>query len=230
MTIGIKGSRRYVLNVVNAHLDLDGTEQAILREHAVHGPVSAVLCEDKANGSAVIAHLKEKISGLVAVNPAGGKQGRMAAAVPEWQANNWYLDRTAAWTDAFITQITLFPRAKHDDIADTMSQAAVWLQANTYELGLIDYFKGIAAGTFKLPTERSKLAVVASASTTRIPKMEQAPSCCSSPLPIVIAGGQVRCNNCGLQRWPEGEKPTFSFGVSRNDVLSGRIHAQIRKS
>jgi hypothetical protein len=34
---------------------------------------------------------------------------------------------SAAWTEPFIEQITMFPNARNDDMADMMSQAAAWL-------------------------------------------------------------------------------------------------------
>jgi predicted phage terminase large subunit-like protein len=153
LTIGVKGSRRYVLNVVNAHLDLDATEQAILREQALHGPISATLIEDKANGPAIIAHLKEHVSGVIALNPEGGKLARMVAAAPEWQARDWFLDRTAAWKEPLLQQLTMFPNARHDDMCDAISQAAIWLQANTHVYGWLDYLKGITSGLIRYPDE-----------------------------------------------------------------------------
>ena len=65
--------RRYVRNVVNAHLDVSGTEDAIRAQHALYGPISAVLIEDKVNGSAVISFLKSNLSGVTVINPEGGK-------------------------------------------------------------------------------------------------------------------------------------------------------------
>ncbi len=85
-----------------------------------------MLVEDKANGPAVIQRLKANISGVVEVNPQGGKIARMFAVAPEWQAGDWFVDR-AAWTEAFVEQIVMFPRAKNDDMCDAMSQAAAWL-------------------------------------------------------------------------------------------------------
>ena len=49
--IGIKGRKRFVLNVVNQHLDAAATEAEIRRQRDVHRPVCAVLIEDRANGS-----------------------------------------------------------------------------------------------------------------------------------------------------------------------------------
>jgi predicted phage terminase large subunit-like protein len=128
--IGVKGRRRYVLNIVNSHLDAAATEAEIRRQRDVHPPIGIVLVEDKANGPAVIQRLKINVPGVIAINPQGGKDGRMYAVAGEWQAGDWYVDRNAAWTEGFIQQITMFPRAAHDDMADMMSQASCWLLQN----------------------------------------------------------------------------------------------------
>jgi predicted phage terminase large subunit-like protein len=64
---------------------------------------------------------------VIAINPEGGKTARMFAAAAEWQAGDWLVDRNAAWTEAFVEQITMFPNARNDDMCDAMSQAACWL-------------------------------------------------------------------------------------------------------
>lgn len=125
--IGVKGRRRYLLNVVNKHLDAAATEAEIRRQRELHAYISAVLIEDRANGTAVVQRLKANQSGIIPINPEGGKTARMQAVAAEWQAGDWYIDRNAAWAEAFVEQITLFPNAAHDDMVDMMSQAAVWL-------------------------------------------------------------------------------------------------------
>jgi predicted phage terminase large subunit-like protein len=125
--IGVKGRKRYLLNVVNAHLGMSATEAAIRGERQGHS-ISAVLVEDKANGTAVIERLRHNVPGVIPVNPQGGKLARFMAAAPEWEAGDWYVDRNAAWTEPLIQQLTTFPNAAHDDMADMMSQASIWLQ------------------------------------------------------------------------------------------------------
>ncbi len=127
--VGVKGRKRYLLNVVNAHLDSTATEEEILRQREIYKPVSAVLIEDKSNGSAVIKHLKKTIPGVIAINPEGGKASRVQAMAPEWQAGDWYVLRNAAWTEPLLTQLLMFPAAKHDDMVDAVSQASVHLQS-----------------------------------------------------------------------------------------------------
>lgn len=125
--IGVKGRKRFILDVVNEHLDCAGTELVIRRKREQYPNVTAILVEDKANGPAVVQRLKKNVSGVIEINPLGGKIARMYAAAPEWQAGDWYVDRTAAWTEPFITQITTFPNAANDDMADMMSQTSVYL-------------------------------------------------------------------------------------------------------
>ena len=127
IVIGVKGRKRYILNVVNQHLDAAATEAEIRRQRDAHRWVNAILVEDKANGPAVVQRLKINLTGVVEINPQGGKVARMFAAAAEWQAGDWFVDRNAAWSEPFIEQITLFPNAAHDDMADAMSQASAWL-------------------------------------------------------------------------------------------------------
>jgi predicted phage terminase large subunit-like protein len=130
LVIGVKGPRRYVLHAVNAHLDAGATEDEILRQHKTFTPVSAVLVEDAANGPAIIKRLQCNIPGVIAIRPEGGKFARMFASAPEWQAGNWFVKRAASWGEQLVEQIVMFPSARHDDLADAMSQASIWLQAH----------------------------------------------------------------------------------------------------
>ena len=125
--IGVKGRKRMVLNVVNEHLDANGTELEIRRQKERYPNVTAILVEDKANGPAVTQRLKANVPGVIEVTPMGGKIARMFAVAPEWQAGDWYVDRTAAWTEPFIQQITMFPTAANDDMCDMMTQSGIWL-------------------------------------------------------------------------------------------------------
>jgi hypothetical protein len=62
--IGIKGRKRYILNVVNKHLDAGATEAEIRRQRDAHRPVCATVIEGKANGPAVIQRLKVNVPGV----------------------------------------------------------------------------------------------------------------------------------------------------------------------
>jgi predicted phage terminase large subunit-like protein len=132
LVIGVSGRKRFVLDIVNAHLDAAATEAEIRRQRELHSPISGVLIEDKANGSAVIQRLRLNVPGIVEIEPQGGKAGRMQAASPEWRAGDWYVSRNAAWCEPFLAQLLMFPAGRHDDMADAMSQASIWLQGLSF--------------------------------------------------------------------------------------------------
>jgi len=138
--IGAKGPDRFIFNVTLQHLDEPATKTEIRRQRTAYRATS-VLIEDKANGPAVIKSMRREISGIVEIEPEGGKISRMFAVCGEWQAGNWYVDRTAAWTEPFITSICNFPTHKYDDDVDMMTQAASWLQRGSMHLGLVEYLK-----------------------------------------------------------------------------------------
>jgi predicted phage terminase large subunit-like protein len=141
--IGVKGRKRYLLNIVNHHLDAGATEAEIRRQRDVYRPIRSVLVEDRANGSAIIERLKLNIPRVIAIQPQGGKIARMFAAAPEWQAGDWFVNRNAAWTEPFVEQITTFPAAPNDDMVDMMTQAAAWLlQSPRRTVVFADAFSG----------------------------------------------------------------------------------------
>lgn len=125
--IGVRNRKRYLLNVINAHLDMEGTVKEIKNQRKLYPDARTVLVEDKANGPAVVQALKKDVTGVVEIDPQGGKIARIYAVAPEWQAHDWYVDRNAAWAEPFVQQITMFPTAANDDMADMMSQAGIWL-------------------------------------------------------------------------------------------------------
>jgi predicted phage terminase large subunit-like protein len=91
------------------------------------------LIEDKANGPAVIDMLKREMSGIIAINPEGGKEARVYAVEPIWESGNVYLPAPslATWVtgpDSFLEEVTGFPGRRHDDQVDAMSQALVFLE------------------------------------------------------------------------------------------------------
>jgi phage terminase large subunit-like protein len=78
---GIKGADKYLLDQIRAHLSFGATVNAIRTLSTKWPKAHTKLVEDRANGTAVIETLKHEISGLIAVQPEGGKEAR-AHAVP----------------------------------------------------------------------------------------------------------------------------------------------------
>lgn len=116
---------KYLLDQVRAKMDLPATIQAVRSLSAKWPQARAKLIEDKANGPAVIQMLKREISGLIPVNPDGGKIVRAAAASPDVEAGNVFLPdpSIAPWVHDFVEEAAAFPNSVNDDQVDCFSQA-----------------------------------------------------------------------------------------------------------
>lgn len=119
--LGLKYPNKFVLDVRWDRMGFADTLAAIKDLRARWTRISAVLIEDKANGSAIIETLKSKIPGVIALQPDGGKEARTTATVAEWEAGNVFLPEDALWVADAIYELTRFPRAKHDDFVDMVT-------------------------------------------------------------------------------------------------------------
>jgi phage terminase large subunit-like protein len=67
--------------------------------------------------------LRKKVSGIIPVNPQGGKIARVNAISDYIQAGNVWLPKNEPWVEEFIEEWAAFPKGKHDDDVDAASQA-----------------------------------------------------------------------------------------------------------
>ena len=83
-TWGACKADRYLLDQVRNRWDMPATKAAV-KELSQRWPKAATkLVEDKANGPAVIQELRHDVSGLIAVNPEGGKRHERRRYRPKW--------------------------------------------------------------------------------------------------------------------------------------------------
>jgi predicted phage terminase large subunit-like protein len=85
------------------------------------------LIEEKANGSAIIDTLKERVSGMKPINPQRGKEARARAITPECESGHVYLphpgDPGNEWVNELLSELRNFPFDTHDDQVDGLTQA-----------------------------------------------------------------------------------------------------------
>ena len=129
------GANRFLLDQVRGRMDMPRTVQAVRALSAKYPNSVAKLVEDKANGPAVIQTLKQEISGMIEVNPEGGKLSRASAISPEVESNNWYLPHPglSLWVPDFIEECACFPNGAHDDQVDAWSQGGNYLRRRIAE-------------------------------------------------------------------------------------------------
>jgi predicted phage terminase large subunit-like protein len=119
---GKTGSDMYLIDLINKQMGFNDTLSQIRTMKNRYPTVTSVLIEDKANGSAVIETLRSEIMGIIPVEPKGGKESRVASVTYMIESGNVWLPKFASFTEEFVDQCSSFPRGKHDDMVDSMSQ------------------------------------------------------------------------------------------------------------
>lgn len=120
-----RGMDVYLLDQVHDRLDFTATCQRLAALAAKWPQAVLKVIEDKANGPAIIAHLRNTIPGLVPEEPQGGKIARANAVTPVCEAGQVHLPdpALAPWVGGMLDELTAFPNAKHDDRVDQLTQA-----------------------------------------------------------------------------------------------------------
>jgi predicted phage terminase large subunit-like protein len=131
LKIGRKGNRKYVLHRIRRHVGFGGARDAVVELRARQPFCYQTVVEDKANGPAIIDDLQAMVSGLIPVNPEGGKEARSAVMEPQVEAGEWFLPDGASWVEEWVDEFAVFPNGKYDDQVDAGSQAAIRLSASS---------------------------------------------------------------------------------------------------
>jgi predicted phage terminase large subunit-like protein len=131
---------RFLLDQRRDRLNMPATKAAVKAMSEKWPATAAKLIEDKANGPAVIAELQHDVSGLIAVNPEGGKIARAQAISAQVESGNVFLPHPAIapWVDGFIEECTVFPAGRFDDCVDACSQALTRLRAG--QSGIVEFY------------------------------------------------------------------------------------------
>jgi len=131
------GADRYLIDQVRKRMTFTETLQAIRNMTKLYPKTRRKLIEDKANGSAVIDTLKKEITGLIPVNPEGGKESRAQAVSPAVESGNVYLPFGMPWLGDFIDEFAAFPNGSNDDQVDAMTQANIYYGKRSFNVDIL---------------------------------------------------------------------------------------------
>lgn len=87
---------------------------------------TAILIEDKSNGSSMIQDLREKYTNIIAIKPTKSKECRVNDILTTLEAGNILIADHEEWTQELEIELLSFPSCKHDDQVDTISQFINW--------------------------------------------------------------------------------------------------------
>ena len=93
--------------------------------------IDRLIIENKSVGPPIVSELRKSLSteeyGITLDDPKGDKWGRLNAVQHLFSSGMvWAPDK--AWAEMVIRQVGSFPKAKHDDLVDTVSGALGWLR------------------------------------------------------------------------------------------------------
>ena len=125
----------YLRYCLNKRMNFPDTVTALLMVRSLYPKAYTVLIEDKANGSAIIQTLQRRMTGIIPINPQGGKAARVNAVSPAIESGHVYLPIGAPWIEEYLRQWSEFPAGKHDDMVDATSQC---LNRMIYSSGVLD--------------------------------------------------------------------------------------------
>lgn len=128
---GCSKADRFLLDVERGRMSFSVTVDKFKKLSEKYPRAYAKIVEDKANGTAVIDTLKGQISGIIPLEPRGGKYARAAAIEPQVSSGNVYLPEGAAFLAEYVKEMGDFPTGANDDQVDSTSQALLYLMASS---------------------------------------------------------------------------------------------------
>ncbi len=138
-TWGQKNKKIYLLHVLRRRMDYPDLKRAVREQYERFRPTT-ILIEDKASGTQLIQELIRE--GLYAVKPyesSMDKVMRMNSITSTIEHKFVYLPTEADWLAEYVHELTTFPSGKHDDQADSTSQALDWIKQGTHVYGVLEY-------------------------------------------------------------------------------------------
>jgi len=128
VTIAKKNADFYLLDMYRRKADFPETKKAVKAMADRYPMCKAVLIEEKANGSAILAELKKTVSHMIPVQATVSKDERLHAVAPVFEAGNFYLPLNHPMNKEIVEEMISFPNGGTDDIVDAISQAILRFQ------------------------------------------------------------------------------------------------------
>ncbi len=133
---GKKNANYYLIDQVRKRISFTKSIQALINTVDKFPETEKIYIEEKANGAAVIDVLKDKIPGIIAINPKGSKYARAVSVSPLFEAGNIFLPHESykPWISEYTKELISFPNSANNDQVDATSQALEQMRANTNSL------------------------------------------------------------------------------------------------
>ena len=133
-TWAIKKKKFYLLDVWRARIEFPALRRKIVNLALSH-QAGTVLIEKAGPGQQMVQDLRnDPTRGFprpISIVPEGDKWMRMEAQTPRFEAGHVLLPKEAPWLATFLDELLAFPRGRHDDQVDSVSQFLKWAWARS---------------------------------------------------------------------------------------------------
>jgi len=123
----VRGASAWLLDVLRVKLEFPELRRRIEEEAQQHH-ASLVLIEEAGSGVQLIQDLRANstlnVTGMI---PKGDKATRLLGVTPLIEGRRIAIPKEATWLADFQHEVVLFPKGKHDDQVDSLSQFLKWL-------------------------------------------------------------------------------------------------------
>lgn len=138
---GKRGADKFLLDQVRERMDFSRTCQQLVKLSDKWPRSARKLVEDKANGPAVINHLRHVVAGLKPMPKEVSKEAALQAASPDFESKNIYVPNPELhpWVREYIEELVTFGVTALTDQCDATSQAINYYRGKYSHL--MSYYK-----------------------------------------------------------------------------------------
>ena len=127
-TWGVKDKNLFLISVFRRRLEYPALKRAVREQQSLFG-ATVVLIEDKASGTQLIQELiTDGCYGVTRYQPTTDKIMRLHAQTAIIENGFVRIPETAPWLAEYLHELTVFPKGKHDDQANSTAQFLDWFK------------------------------------------------------------------------------------------------------
>ena len=122
-----RGQTHYLLHVLRERMEFPALLRCLLAHRRAFGP-GPLLVEDAAAGAQVLQALRADphLPNAIACKPEGDKASRLHGQSRKFESGDVLLPESAAWLAELEAELLAFPKGRHDDQVDSISQYLRW--------------------------------------------------------------------------------------------------------
>ena len=127
----MKKEKYYLLDLIRGRFDYPALKKQVLRlKQRWLG--ATILIEDKGSGTSLIQDLRYENLSVIGIKPEGDKTTRLYSTQAIFEAGSALFPREAPWLQDMIHELLAFPKYRHDDQVDSISQALIWMRRRAW--------------------------------------------------------------------------------------------------